>query len=113
MVLVLRVQNGQPRGSVAVSDMVVAESYFALRHHYNVPHGRAVAALSALLSDARIRPTGVAAKVLAQVVGKESSPGLMDRLIHAGYQADDITTLTFDRSAARLPGAQLVASTGE
>lgn len=103
-----RALEGQSRGSVAVSDLVIAESYFALRHHYDVPHGRAVAALSALLSDARIRSTGVAAQVLTQVAGKESNPGLIDRLIHAGYGVDDIGMLTFDRAAARLPDAKLI-----
>lgn len=100
----------QPRGSVAISDLVVGESYFALRHHYDVPHARAVAALAALLADTRIRSTGVAAQVLAQAPHRESGPGLMDRLIHAEYQDDDIAMLTFDRAAARLPGTQLLTA---
>ena len=104
-----RALEGQPRGSVAVSDLVVGESYFALRHHYGVPHGRAVAALAALLADARIRSPGVARQVLAKMSDRDSGPGLMDRLIHAGYQQDDVALLTFDRIAARLPGAQLLS----
>ena len=102
--------RAQPRGSVAISDLVVGESYFALRHHYDVPHARAVAALAALLADTSIRSTGVAAQVLAQSPHRESGSGHMDRLLHAAYQDDDIAVLTFDRAAARLPGAQLLTT---
>jgi predicted nucleic acid-binding protein len=103
-----RALDAQPRSSVAVSDLVVGESYFALRHHYQVPHARAVAALSALLADSRIRATGVAAQVLAQLPAREPNQGLMDHLIHANYRNDEFDTLTFDKSAARLPGARLL-----
>ena len=44
-----RMLNDQPRGSCAISDIVVGEAYLALRHHYVVPHVRVVGALSALL----------------------------------------------------------------
>ena len=101
-----RMLADQPRGSCAISDIVVGEAYFALRHHYVVPHARAVGALSALLSDPRFRATGVAKQVLEQMPDRESGPGLMDRLIHGGYQQDDIAMVTFDRVAARLPGAR-------
>ncbi|MEO8336991.1 MAG: PIN domain-containing protein [bacterium] len=101
-----RMLDDQPRGSCAISDIVVGEAYFALRHHYVVPHARAVGALSALLSDPRFHATGVAKRVLAQMPEREAGAGLMDRLIHGGYEHDDITMVTFDRAAARLPGAQ-------
>jgi predicted nucleic acid-binding protein len=39
--------ESKPRGSVAVSDLVIGESYVALRHHYEVPHRKAIAALIA------------------------------------------------------------------
>lgn len=103
-----RLLETQPAGSVAVSDLVVGEAYFALRHHYDVPHAKALAALRALLSDPRIRPTGVARHVLSHPSSRDTAPGLMDRLIHAGYQRDDAVLLTFDRAAARLPEARLV-----
>ena len=82
--------DDQPRGTCAISDIVVGEAYFALRHHYLVPHARAVGALSALLADPRLRSTGVARHVLARMSGKESGAGLIDRLIHGGYEHDNI-----------------------
>lgn len=103
-----RAMAGAPRGSVSVSDLVIGEAYFALRHHYAVPHRKAIAALIALTTDSRIRCTGVAGRVLAAMPDKDAGAGLMDRLIHAGYELEDITLLTFDRAAARLPHAELL-----
>ncbi len=98
--------DDQPRGSCVISDMVVGEAYFALRHHYVVPHARAVAALSALVADSRIRTTGVAKQVLAHMPDRESGAGLMDRLIHGDYARDNVEMVTFDRAAARLSEAR-------
>lgn len=93
---------------VAVTDLVIAECYFALRHHHDVPHRKAIAALMAFVSDARIRYAGVGARVLKNMPDKEAGAGLVDRLMHGGHESDDIVVLTFDRAAARLPGAQLL-----
>jgi predicted nucleic acid-binding protein len=92
----------------AVSDLVVGETYFALRHHYRVPHRRAVGAMRALLWDARIGPTGVALEVLDALPDKETAPGLMDRLIHADYRRHGLELRTFDRDAAKLERARLI-----
>ncbi len=90
-----------------ISDLVVGETYFALRHHYGVPHGEAVAALRLLLLDSRIRATGVAGRILGRPDAETSEPGLMDRLIHGDYdERDSAVLVTFDRVASRLPGAE-------
>lgn len=99
------------RGSAdpaTLSDLVVGETYFALRHHYGVPHRRAVAALRALLVDPRVQPSGVARQVLTALPQEEVAPGLMDRLIHADYRHSGAGVVTFDRDAARLEGAALL-----
>ena len=103
-----RAVESAPRGSIAVSDMVIGEAYFALRDHYEVPHRKAIAALIALISDPHIRSMGVARRVLANMPDKDAGAGLMDRLIHGGYEVEEMTLLTFDRGAARLPGAQML-----
>ncbi len=95
---------------VVVSDLVVGETYFALRHHYDVPHAEAVATLRALLNDSRIFPTGVARQVLAMRPDEIATPGLIDLLIHGDYERAGARLLTFDRDAGRLPGARLLAS---
>jgi predicted nucleic acid-binding protein len=94
--------------TVAVSDLAVGEAYFALRHHYRVPHVQAVRALRALLADVRVNPLGSAAEVLATPDAETPAPGFMDRLIHADYQRASADFATFDRQAARLPGAELI-----
>lgn len=98
---------------VVVSDLVVSETYFALRHHYAVPHAEAVRELHALLADPRIRGSGVARAVLAQGSTRNASksqPGLFDRLVHAEYARDELPLMTFDRGLARLQGTRLVGS---
>ncbi|HEY5441835.1 MAG TPA: PIN domain-containing protein [Gemmatimonadaceae bacterium] len=96
---------------VTLSDLVVGETYFALRHHYAVPHADAVRPLTALLSDPRVRGSGVARAVLAEASSRgpaKSRPGLIDRLIHADYGRDDLQLVTFDRDLARIPGVRLL-----
>lgn len=123
--VVLRLLTGQPTeqaerarvlvasaaSPVLVSDLVVAETYFALRHHYAVPHGEVVSVLADFLADARVRATAIARHVLADLAMRASSkraPGLVDRLIHSGYASDDVPLVTFDRALARLPEARLL-----
>ncbi|GMV10674.1 MAG: hypothetical protein AMXMBFR55_24080 [Gemmatimonadota bacterium] len=96
---------------VVVSDLVVGETYFALRHHYGVPHAEAVRALLELLSDARVRCSGVARAVLADTATRStarSQPGFIDRLIHADYLRDAIDVVTFDRGLGRLERVRVV-----
>lgn len=95
--------------SVVVSDLVVSEAYFALRHHYAVPHAKAVSALLALLNDARIQGSGNARRVLSEMKAT-SKPGLIDRLICADYAREDLESLTFDREFASLPSVRLLAA---
>lgn len=96
---------------VAVSDLVVAETYFALRHHYQVPHRDAIQALLAFLSDQQVRPTGVARAVLAEdstLTSSKSQPGFLDRLVHADYDRQALPVVTFDRGLGRLSGVTLI-----
>jgi predicted nucleic acid-binding protein len=100
------------RDTVCISDLVVSESYFGLRHHYAVPHAEAAHAIAALLDDPRIQCTGVARRVFRDATAgtvPRSAPGLMDQLILADYRAALCTVATFDRDLAKANGAQLVA----
>ncbi len=95
--------------SIGISDLVVGETYFALRHHYSVPHVEAIRALLALLQDPKVLALGVARRVLADPaalrVGKHTV-GLMDRLILADYKREGLELLTFDRALSGLDGAR-------
>jgi predicted nucleic acid-binding protein len=100
---------------VAVSDLVVSEAYFALRHHYAVPHLAAVRSIQAMLADPKIESAGIAAAVVAKLsaTGEEKPrPGLMDLLIHAETTQLDRDLVTFDHDlAARLPRVRLLQIT--
>ena len=98
-------------GAVTLSDLVLGEVYFALRHHYAVPHGDAMRALAGLLNDPKVVASGVARSVLANPeVAKvaKTLPGFMDRLILADYSRDDLALVTFDRVLGRQDGARLI-----
>lgn len=87
--------------SVVVSDLVAAESYHALRHHYGVPDAEALGALRRLAASGAVRLDPPAA--LAALEGRPAS-GLVDRLVVVRYRALGAVTLTFDRKQAALEG---------
>ena len=95
-------------GPVVVESLVIAESHFALRHHYGVPHREAVQALLDLLSSDRVRAAAESRVALVGALTTEH-PGVMDRLILEVARANARTLLTFDRQLARLDGARLIA----
>lgn len=123
----LRLLTGQPpaqaevarafvaaaKSPVVISDLVVSETYFALRHHYGVPHLDAVRALSSLLADNRVLASGSARTVLTEMSSRSSTAkqaDLVARLIHAEQARDDVSLVTFDRELARLSNVRLLES---
>ena len=87
-----------------VSDLVVAEAYFALHHHYDVPKPDALIALLSLLEGKVIWPEegGVSVLALKEACSSSAKLGFVDRLIHERYLHSGATMATFERSAARL-----------
>jgi predicted nucleic acid-binding protein len=86
---------------VLVSDLVILETWHALRHHYQVPVAEAAESILEFLSSEMITPTGHALSVLQEYPG--SGPGLPDRLLRNDYLDHASTILTFDKKFARLP----------
>jgi len=91
--------------SVLVTDLVVVESYFALRHYYDVPDEEARTRLAQLLSSGVVDPSP---PNLADVLALAAPSGLADHLIHHRYAHLEATTLTFDRAQGDHEGAELV-----
>jgi predicted nucleic acid-binding protein len=87
---------------VLVSDLVLAEAYHALRHHYDVPDAEVRARLTAFLESGLVllEPAGG-----VRALHAEGGAGLMDRMIHERYRSLDAVTITFDRQQADLEGA--------
>jgi hypothetical protein len=88
--------------SVIVSDLVIAEAYFALHHHYGIPKSRARATLAAMVRS------GIVTLLPAEsdwALEPASGAGLVDRLIHARHRSAGALSVTFDRKIATLEGA--------
>jgi predicted nucleic acid-binding protein len=92
---------------VVVTDLVVAEAFHALRHHYGVPESVVLGRLREFLgSDViHVDPAG-AGEALRP--GARGEAGFVDRLVVARHRALGATTATFDRRQARLEGGVLV-----
>jgi predicted nucleic-acid-binding protein len=91
-----------------VSDLVVAEVYFALQYHYGVAKAQAIALLARFFGESGIQAMGAAAAVLSTPRLASSNPGFVDRLIHAEYALHTREVLTFEKAAARLPGVRVL-----
>jgi predicted nucleic acid-binding protein len=91
-----------------VSGLVVSEAFFVLQHHYQVPLAVTLEQLAGLLDDPRVSADPVAAEVLRTPGLARAKPGFVDRLIHQQYRGEGRTLITFDKTAARLPGSRLL-----
>ena len=87
-----------------VSDLVVAEAYYALQFHYDVPKDEALDSLRTFLCSDEIEGVGVAARVLQTVNLAKVKPGFIDRLIHQQYAKHGATMATFEHAAKKLTG---------
>lgn len=94
---------------VWVSDWVLAETYHALQHHYQVPKGEVLDALREFLAGEAIEGTGEVSAVLETPGLATANPGFIDRVIHRHYLgtgADEL--VTFERAAAKLPNVRVL-----
>ena len=90
---------------VIVTDLAIAEAYFALQHHYGVPKSEARALLLRFLQSGLVRadPTET-----ADALAPRAGAGLVDRLLHARHRRLEAVTLTFERALGRLEGAERI-----
>jgi predicted nucleic acid-binding protein len=93
--------------AVLVTDLVVAESFFALTRHYRLPDAEAFALLERFLAAGRVR---VEPEAAGHAIARREGTGIVDRLVHARRRALGATTLTFDRAQSRLEGAVLLGA---
>lgn len=123
--VVLRLLLGQPADQAAravafldelsrgghlavVSDLVVAEVYFALQHHYGVPKRDALLGLRRLFASGEIKPLGAAAVLLSADGLATAKPGFVDRLIHGAYAASSAGMATFEKAGGKLNGTRVL-----
>src|SRR5262245_44917012 len=94
------------RQRAVVSDLVVAEAYFALSYHYRVPKAEAIEQLLNLLQSGYVHsePDGAAVEALKE----EGKVGVVDRIIRNQYLTFAEEIATFDAQFSRLPGVRLL-----
>ncbi len=88
--------------AVIVCDLVIAEAYYALQFHYDVPKAEA---RRMLMRFVRSGVATVEPRDTGEVLAQASGAGLVDRLIHARHRALGAVTLTFERKLGALEGA--------
>ena len=91
------------QNSVHVSDLVLAEVYFALQGFYQLPKTDALAALALFVQHSGVTVTPVARTVLAVRKLATAKPGFVDRLIHGTSHAEGHTLITFEKASKKLP----------
>ncbi|CAN5832421.1 hypothetical protein BH11VER1_BH11VER1_04710 [soil metagenome] len=89
---------------VHVSDLVLAEAYFALQSFYQLPKTDALRALGSFAQASGVTITPAARRVLTISHLATAKPGFVDRLIHGASHAEKRTLVTFEKAAKKLPG---------
>lgn len=87
---------------VIVTDLALAEAYYALTHHYGFAKAEARSLLRRL---ARSGAVSLSPPEALAALDAAPGAGLVDRLIHARHTRGRLTTLTFDRKMSTLDGA--------
>ena len=96
------------RREVFVPDLVVAETYFALQHHYGVPKSEALDALRAFLESGDVTASSSMRTVLNTPRLATAKPGFVDRLIHAQIREQGGKMASFERAAGKLEGTAVL-----
>ena len=105
-----RYQQGIANGDdFAVSDVVAAETYYALQHHYNKTKEESLAALMMFSGDEGISfsPDFMAAIKTPNI--HKANPGFVDRMLVSGYTSKSQITLSCEKSFRRLPDTEVIA----
>ena len=105
-----RYQDGIAAGDdFSVSDLVAAESYYAIQHHYGKSKEEALDALRSFSSGDGISfPQNFEAAINTPNIHK-ASPGFVDRMLVSGYGENGQITLSCEKSFRRLPGTEVIS----
>ncbi len=90
-------------GRVHVSNLVLAEAYFALQFHYQVPKAEALKSLRLLVTADEVQCSEAALAVLQTDGLASAKPGFVDRLIHGEYLSAFDGMVTFEKAGKKLP----------
>ena len=96
------------RRSTHVSDLVLAEAYFALQAFYKIPKADALEALRQFVRHSGVIVGASTTNVLATPNLANAKPGFVDRLIHGAAREEGHTLVTFEKAAHKLPATELL-----
>lgn len=88
--------------TLLVSDLVIAEVYFAMQYHYGISKDTSLLLIGRFLAESGVKPLGAAMQVLSTPNLAKANPGFVDRMIHAEYVRSAGEMLTFEKTGARL-----------
>ena len=91
---------------ILVANIVIAEAYAVLQHHYGLSKADTRDALVSVLTSGLVEPAQGDAALDALRSTKE--PDLTDRLIALDYAHQHATVLTLDRKMATLTGCERI-----
>lgn len=106
----MRYQEALEQGDAFfINDIVVAEAYYALQHHYGKTKEESINALRGMALDESIAfSEGMMAAIDTPNLAK-ASPGFIDRILVADYRARGQVTLSCEKSFKRLADVEVVA----
>lgn len=103
-------QQRAARRTMRVSDLVLAEAYFALQSFYQIPKPDALEALRQFVRHSGVVVGASTLQVLATPNLANAKPGFVDRLIHGAAREEGHTLVTFEKAARKLPSTEILSS---
>lgn len=91
-----------------VSDVVVAETYYALQYHYGFTKAEAIADLRQIAETVGFEFSPSAKSALSLPRADKASPGIVDRILAGEYLSRDATTLSCERDFRKLPRTEVI-----
>ena len=105
-----RYQDGIAAGDdFSVSDLVAAESYYAIQHHYGKSKEEALDALRSFSSGDGISFSQNFEAAINTPNIHKARPGFVDRMLVSGYGENGQITLSCEKSYRRLPGTEVIS----
>ena len=105
-----RYQDGIAAGDdFSVSDLVAAESYYAIQHHYGKTKEEALGALKSFSAGDGISFSPNFAVAINMPNIHKASPEFVDRMLASGYGERGQITLSCEKSFRRLPDTEVIS----
>ena len=105
-----RYQDGIAAGDdFSVSDLVAAESYYAIQHHYGKSKEEALDALRSFSSGDGISFSQNFEAAINMPNIHKASPGFVDRMLVSGYGETGQITLSCEKLFRRLLGTEVIS----